>query len=176
MPETPTESRYLKHIEHGVLLALVLLLIGTTLLRVGGMLVDAERIAFEVSVNNLRAALGVEVARRVTSDGGFASLAQLMGANPMRFAEPPPNYRGETSLEDPNLLQPGAWYYHVPDRALVYRVDRESGFKGELMYPPRVRFRIEPRFEDRDGDGRYDPGRDLLLAVRLQALDRYSWR
>lgn len=59
---------------------------------------------------------------------------------------------------------------------LIYQVGRESGFKGALIYPPRVRLRIEPRYDDNDGDGRYDPNSDLIRAIRRKALDGYSWR
>ena len=176
MPESKTDTRHLKRLEHAVLLAVILLLIAAAGYRVGGVMGDAERVAFEVSVNNLRAAVGLEVARRLSHEGGFDSLTDMMGANPMAYAAPPHNYLGETSLEDPNLLQPGSWSYHSLDRVLIYRVGRESGFKGDLMYPPRVRFRIEPRYDDNDGDGRYDPHIDLLRAIRLKALDDYSWR
>jgi hypothetical protein len=39
-----------------------------------------------------------------------------------------------------------------------------------------VRFRIEPDYEDIDHNGRYDPGRDPLLGLKLVPVEPFSWK
>ena len=77
---------------------------------------------------------------------------------------------------DPDAVAPGTWYFDTRERALVYVVRFPEQFLSGIPGRPRARFRVEPDFDDLDGDGRFDPARDAARGLRLVALEPYRWR
>jgi hypothetical protein len=94
----------------------------------------------------------------------------------LRLSEKPDGYAGEFYGPDPAVFEPGTWYFDTRDRALVYVLRFPEQFVSPLSGPPRVRFRIEPDFDDIDHNGRYDPGRDPLLGLKLVPVEPFSWK
>ena len=137
---------------------------------------EAERVMVQSVVAALRSALYVEFSAS-TARGEKNRLDSLRGSNPMlRLSEKPDGYAGEFYGPDPAVFEPGTWYFDTRDRALVYVLRFPEQFVSPLSGPPRVRFRIEPDFDDIDHNGRYDPGRDPLLGLKLVPLEPFSWK
>lgn len=84
-------------------------------------------------------------------------------------------YRGVVDGDLPPDLQGGDWYFDRRDSALVYRVRNAEFFRTDLPGPARARFRLEIRFDDPDGDGKYNPETDRPVDVMLRPLDRFYW-
>jgi len=137
---------------------------------------EAERVMVQSVVAALRSALYIEFSAstaRVEKD----RLASLRGSNPMlRLSDKPDSYAGEFYGPDPAVFEPGTWYFDSRDHALVYVLRFPDEFVSPLSGPPRVRFRIEPDYDDIDHNGRYDPGRDPLLGLKLVPVEPFSWR
>jgi hypothetical protein len=116
---------------------------------------EAESIHVTSVIGELRGALGLEMARRVITEG-LEGLTVLVASNPMRLlAQPPDNYLGAV---EPESVQAGQWYFHARSRELRYRV-RHDGYSGWFDNgTTELSWRIERR-ADRP-------------AVALQRLDR----
>jgi len=137
--------------------------------------VEAERVAMQQTLGSLRSGLSIGVAELI-SRGRPMDAAKSVGSNPMnRLAEKPDNYLGELYGPDPAALEPGSWYFDSRDRVLVYLVRNAEYFSSPLPGPARARFAIRPDFDDRNGNGRYDPAVDELRGLRLAALEPFSW-
>jgi MSHA pilin protein MshA len=154
-----------------VVIIIIALLLKVAIDRMLGYMVDAERVAMEGVVGGLRSALTIEVAYRIMRDR-TATLADLVGTNPMRLAaETPNNYLGEIAG---GTGAPGHWYYDTVAHDLVYRVRNVKSF--ESAAGDVARFRVEPVYDDRNGNGVYDRGVDILQGLRLASLAEYHWR
>lgn len=126
---------------------------------------DAEAAAAATIVGASRSAIGLEVAARIL-DGGPASVAELDGFNPMRLlSEVPDNYLGEVSGVDPANLPPGHWYFDLTTQELVYLVRFGQYFRTEMPGPPRLVFRTELVYNDRNE----------LAGVRLARVNAFVW-
>ena len=77
---------------------------------------------------------------------------------------------------DPGSVAPGSWYFDTNARHLVYVVRFPEQFSSALPGPARARWRVEPDYDDRDGNGRFEPGRDSARGLRLVAVEPYQWR
>lgn len=131
-----------------------------------------ERSEVLVTVGSMRRALGYEMARRVLEEPAGGPEA-LVGSNPVLWlATPPRNYVGELTGEAAAAVAPGSWYFDPAEGVLVYRVEHEDGFTGKDQ---RIRLRVALRFEDRDGDGRYQRGSDRVLGLDIEVLDAFVW-
>jgi len=137
---------------------------------------DAARAALSQRLGGLRAAVSLEMLTRI-SGGRDAELGELAGSNPMEMlVEPPRSYVGAFDAPDPSAMPPGRWYFDRSEKLLVYRVRYADRFESELAAPPRVAFRVELVFDDRNGDGRYQPGVDGTTGARIRAVAPYGWR
>ena len=126
---------------------------------------DAEAAAAATIVGASRSALGLEVAARIL-DAGPDSVVALEGTNPMRLlTEVPDNYLGEVSGVDPANLPDGHWYFDLGSRELVYLVRFGQYFRTELPGPPRLAFRVELVYNERD----------QLAGVRLARVNAFVW-
>lgn len=136
---------------------------------------EAERAGVQSVIGALRSALYIEFAG-AAARGQLARMDTVRGSNPMlRLAERPESYAGEYFGADPALFEPGTWYFDTRDRALVYVVRFPEQFASALAGVPRLRLTVEPDFDDRDRNGRFDPGRDPVRGIRLEPLEPYSW-
>lgn len=170
MAELAVATRYLRRFELVLVIIGVMVLLDIGMDRISGLMAEAERLRVIVTVNNLRSALGYEIARRLVTGASFDDLTQLVGANPMNFASPPENYRGVADGPDTLDMPPGSWYFNRHEKALVYQVKTLSRFTSSLPTQDRVRFRIEARYRDNG------PGRQDFTGVELVTLDQYQWR
>ena len=137
---------------------------------------EAERVTVESIVGAMRSALYIDFAAAAAS-GQTERIDTAGGSNPMlRLSGKPAGYAGEFYGPDPAVFAPGTWYFDTRDRAIVYIVRFPEQFVTGLNGPPRARFTVEPDYEDIDGNGRFDPGRDPVLGLKLVPLEPYSWR
>lgn len=139
------------------------------------LLVDVERSTMEQNIGIMRSAVAMQVAGRIVR-GDVEGIGAIAESNPMSYlAERPKNYLGELQNADPASIEGGQWYFEKSGHYLVYRVKNGGYFQTALAGPPRVRFRIDLVFADRDGSGRYEPGTDSLEGLRIDSLDSYRW-
>jgi len=137
---------------------------------------EAERVTVESIVGAMRSALYIDFAAAAAS-GQTERIDTAGGSNPMlRLSGKPAGYAGEFYGPDPAVFEPGSWYFDTRDRAIVYIVRFPERFVTGLNGPPRARFTVEPDYDDIDRNGRFDPGRDPVLGLRLVPLEPYSWR
>ncbi len=136
---------------------------------------EAERAALGQMLGSLRAAVSLRMLTLI-SGGREEELPGLAGSNPMELlADPPHRYLGALDAPDPAAIPPGHWYFDRDAGVLVYRVRYAERFESELADPPRAAFRVELVFEDRNGDGRYQPGLDGTSGTRLARVAEYRW-
>lgn len=138
--------------------------------------VQAERAQVQQIVGTLKSALAMEIAAHVARDT-IPELKKWIGANPMDLlADPPKTYLGVLDRPDPARIEGGHWYFDRRQEVLVYRVFNEREFVTSLPGPKRIRWRLEPVYEDRNGNGRFDPYQDALLGLRLAAQEKFKWQ
>jgi type II secretory pathway pseudopilin PulG len=137
---------------------------------------EAERVTVESIVAAMRSALYIDFAA-AAARGQTEPIDTAGGSNPMlRLDGKPASYAGEFYGPDPAVFEPGTWYFDTRDRAIVYIVRFQERFVTGLNGPPRARFSVELDYEDIDGNGRFDAGRDTVLGLKLVPLEPYSWR
>jgi len=137
--------------------------------------VDAERVVMESVVGSLRSGIGIKVAEKIVRQR-IADLPAMEASNPIRLlAEVPNNYLGELSGIDPATLSPGSWYFDTQNGVLVYLVDNGRYFLGGLDNPPRVRFAVRLVYADKNSNGIYDAGMDIIEGLKLASLESYQW-
>src|SRR5690348_14013509 len=153
-------------IELMVVVIAIGILSGVLLDRVLPLIGRAQRAAFMQTKADLQTALLLEAAERITRSEA-ATLPNLAGTNPMTLLlTPPANYLG--SFESPPDDAPTAsWYFDEHSHRLVYRVGRFTRFDPQGGPPGRIELATEFVFEDRDGTGTFEPGRDEFRGLRL---------
>jgi general secretion pathway protein G len=143
--------------------------------RLLALMVDAERVTMESVAGALRSAIGMKVAESIVKSK-VTELPAFEGSNPMALlAETPHNYLGELDGADPAKLEDGQWYFDKRDKALVYVVRNKGFFTGGQTSPPRARFAVRLIYSDSNGNGVYDPGKDVIEGLRLSPVEKYSW-
>ncbi len=137
---------------------------------------EAERAMVQSVTGALRSALDIDFAG-AAAKGELARIGQAAGSNPMtRLAEKPETYAGEFFGPQPELFEPGSWYFDTRDRALVYVVRFPEQFVSPLAGPPRVRLTVVPDYDDLDRNGRFDAGRDPVRGLKLVPLEPFHWK
>lgn len=137
---------------------------------------EAERAGVESVIGALKSALYIEFAA-AAARGQSERMAEAAGTNPMlRLAERPATYAGEFFGPDAATFAPGSWYFDTRDGTLVYVVRFPEQFVSELSGAPRLRFAVEPDYDDLDRNGRFDSGRDPVRGLTLRGLDRFYWK
>jgi prepilin-type N-terminal cleavage/methylation domain-containing protein len=137
---------------------------------------EAERATVQSVLGAMRSALYIEFAA-AAARGQLARMELMPGSNPMlRLAEKPDSYAGEFYGADAGTFEPGSWFFDTQARALVYIVRFPERFETALPGPKRLRVAVEPDYDDVDGNGRFDPGRDPLRGLKLLPLEPYLWK
>jgi len=158
------------------LLILIFIVIATQ--RIWELRIVAEQTHVIHTVGALQSAVGIQVMERVLR-GGLDSVASMEHADPMDYLDPdrrPRNHQRLDSPLPPEQMTPRQWYYDPQQGILVYRVAHGEYLETELPGPPRIRFQLQLRYEDRNGNGRYDPDSESLGGVNLVTLEPYGWR
>jgi prepilin-type N-terminal cleavage/methylation domain-containing protein len=160
-----------------IVIVIVAVLFAVAVDRMLRLRLEAERVMVEGMLTNLRSALYIEFAGAAVRGRPGAAAAAATGSNPMRLlAERPGTYAGEYAAADPEAVAAGSWYFDTAARQLVYIVRFPEQFETSLAGRPRARWRVEPDFDDLDGDGRFDAARDAPRGLRLVPVEPYRWR
>lgn len=159
-----------------IVTVLILIFIVIAARRIWELRIVAEQAAVIHTVGVLQSAIGIQVMERVLR-GGLGTVAGMERANPMDYLDPPPaNYQRLDGPVPPEQLTPRRWYYEPQEGILLYRVDHGEYLETELGGPPRIRFQLQLRYDDSNGNGRYDADSESLGGVSLVALEPYGWR
>jgi prepilin-type N-terminal cleavage/methylation domain-containing protein len=151
------------------------ILAGALLDRVLPLIGRAQRAAFVQVKADLQTALLFEAAERVTR-GEAASLQSLADSNPMTLLlSPPANYVGSFERPQEDALPVASWYFDEHTRRLVYRVGHYTRFDALGGPPGRVELKTEFVFDDRNGDGTFEPGPDDFRGLRLTPVHAFAW-
>ena len=114
-------------------------------------------------------------AKRIAG-GKAASISELDGSNPMQLMlEAPENYVGEFRDVDEAAVPHRTWYFNLDTRRLVYRAGRRFAWSEADVSPTDPEFEVRVAFDDRNGNGHYEPGTDELFGVRLQRQAGAEW-
>lgn len=150
------------------------ILAGALLDRVLPIIGRAQRAAFVQVRVDLQTALLLEAAERITRGEG-ATLPRLAEANPMTLLlSPPQNYVGSFA-RPPDDVPAASWYFDEHSHRLVYRVGRYTRFDPQGGPPGRIELATEFVFEDRDGNGSFEPARDEFEGLRLTPVHAFAW-
>ncbi len=170
-----------EHTQHrigqlAIITLLILIFIVIASRRIWELRIVAEQTSVIHTVGVLQSAIGIQVMERVLR-GGLQAVAAMDRANPMEYLDPAPaNYQRLDGPLAPEQMIPRRWYYEPVEGLLIYRVEHGDYLDTELPGPPRIRFQLQLRYEDINGNGRYDPASDSLGGVSLVALEPYRWR
>jgi prepilin-type N-terminal cleavage/methylation domain-containing protein len=169
-------ERGLSLVELLIVIVIISVLLVVAIDRLLALRFEAERATVQSVIGALRSALYIEFAA-AAARGQMQRMDVARGSNPMlRLAEKPDGYAGEFFGAEPQLFEPGTWYFDTRDRALVYVVRFPQQFVTPLNGPPRLRLAVEPDYDDVDRNGRFDPGRDPVRGLKLVALEPFYWR
>lgn len=156
-------------------MAAIGILIGVALERLLPLIGRAQRAAFVQVERELKSALLLEAAERITR-GESHTLPELATANPMELLlEPPPNYLGPIRWSDDADIPPASWFFDARAGRLGYRVGKHTRFSAIEGPPDRIELGVEFVYEDRDGDGVFDANGDRFGGLRLEPLHAYDW-
>lgn len=149
-------------------------LIALALQRIASVRVYMERAAVEYNESRLREVLALEFARMVV-ENRLRTLPDERAMNPLRMAAIE-RYAGTRELPAESRRDAGQWYYDTAIDTVVY-VPR---FPEALQWPEGesrlLRWRVVPRWNDVDDDGRFREGVDRLTALELVREDRATWK
>ncbi|HTT08839.1 MAG TPA: hypothetical protein VMH34_08635 [Gammaproteobacteria bacterium] len=173
--ETAVLSRNLGRFETALVVILTSILATVFYHRVQRLEADMDHAAIDLMINQVSTQLLI-FESELTMTGKTGQLAEYDGRNPFeRIFSAPPNYAGEIDGDRPTLMAPGHWYFDKKNGQIIYRVVNDRYFKGGLPGPGRIRIRLSLKYEDVNGNGRYDAGVDQIQGLVLKKLDRYEW-
>ena len=159
-----------------VVVVIVALLATMLLSRVMFYLEQAEKVAMEQTMGNLRSALHLQAAALVARDK-VHDIPRLVGQNPMNWlAEKPSNYAGEYFSPQPGDVVFGNWYFDLKDRNLVYLVHNGTNLHVGAGSQKQLRFRVELVTSIKSAQGpdkRADS--DSVEGVVLKSVVPYTW-
>jgi general secretion pathway protein G len=162
-------------VEFVVVVIIIAILAGFALDRLLPLIGRAERAAFLQVQTQLRSALMLEAAERLTR-GESARLGELAHANPMSLLlNTPANYLGTANRRADRSMPAARWYYDERAGTLVYLVGKHTQFQPITGPLDRIELAVEFVYIDRDGDDTYTPARDDFDGLRLASVHAYDW-
>lgn len=168
-------QRGLSLVELMVVVIAIGILAGALLERVLPLIGRAQRTAFVQVRVDLQTALLLKAAERITR-GEAATLPSLAGANPMTLLlTPPANYVGSFAWPADEDVPRASWYFDEHSHRLVYRVGRYTRFDAQGGPPGRIELTTEFVFEDRNGNGSFEPAGDEFEGLRLTPAHAFAW-
>ncbi len=158
-----------------VVIAIIGILLAVAMTRLLPYIDEAERVGVLTLESQIRSALMTAAAKRIAG-GKSASIVEFNGSNPINLMlEAPGNYVGELQRSDVSSVPRRHWYFDLNTRELVYRQGRPFGLGSERDTMESPAFEVRVAFEDRNQDGRFEPGRDELWGVRLHRVAGSEW-
>jgi prepilin-type N-terminal cleavage/methylation domain-containing protein len=158
-----------------VVVVIVGVMAGFALDRLLPLIGRAERAAFFQVQSQLKSALLLEAAERLTS-GESATLPELAGVNPMTLLlDAPGNYLGSFDGPEHARVPRARWYYDERTGRLMYRVGKHTRFMPLEGPEDRVELVVEFVYEDVDGDAAYSASVDEFDGLRLASVHAYDW-
>lgn len=137
--------------------------------------VEAERTAMAQIIGALRSAMGIQVAKKISS-GKVSELPGMADSNPMDWlSEKPDNYIGIKDEPDPADILSYQWYFDSYNNWLVYRVGNVKYFSSQVKGATRARFRINLDYTDNNENGEFDQNIDEIHGLTLKSVEPYSW-
>jgi general secretion pathway protein G len=102
---------------------------------------EAERVAVEHTVANVRSALEIRVAQGKLP-GGSVDLSNLAEQNPLNLLKNKPlNYAGELFQPDDNDIGKGNWCFDRYDKSLIYLLNNGNSFSDASS--KRLKFKVK---------------------------------
>jgi hypothetical protein len=167
---TSSLARNLSRLELAVSIAIIALLLGLFLARLGAVEAAAERAVLRAQYQDMQARLMTWRTERMMRGAGAApatldELARHLGRGELTVVE-------HANEIDWSSVAPGAWVYVRETAEFHYRVGHRERLLVGPDEPPRVRFRLVPSYADTNGNRRYDPPGETLYGADLHLLDR----
>jgi prepilin-type N-terminal cleavage/methylation domain-containing protein len=135
----------------------------------------AERVGVLTVESQIKSTLMMSAAKRIAA-GKAASISELDGSNPMHLMlETPENYVGELRGRDGSSVPRRNWYFDLETRRLVYHTGRRFGWSDDDDPMDDPEFEVRVAFDDRNGNGRFEPRTDELYGVRLHREAGFAW-
>jgi type II secretory pathway pseudopilin PulG len=102
---------------------------------------EAERVAFEHTVANVRTALEIKVVEGKLP-GGSNDLTILTEQNPLGFLKnKPANYAGELFSPSDSDIGEGNWCFDRADKSLIYLLNNRNSFRDAQT--KRLKFKVK---------------------------------
>ena len=137
---------------------------------------NVEETGIHVLLRNMQSNLDIYKAQKIISSN-HQELKNMVQANPVGIIfSPPRGYTGEFEMADPKQFSPGEWYFDKQHGQLVYLVIHVDEFSTSLSPPARIRLQLQAAYQDKNGNGRYDPDIDRFMGLQLNSLEDYEWR
>lgn len=154
------------------LISILFVFITTRLLEI---IDQAEQVEVQKVIGDLQSALAIELVEHVVK-GHMDKINRLPGSNPMELlSNPPKNYRGAITGKLLQQAEDGNWYFNTDKHLLTYFVHDAEHFHSELPGRPRLRLKIVPVYDDRDGNHVFDHKIDQIKGVVLSFQDSFTW-
>jgi len=174
VPE-PMNPRGFSLLELVVVICLIGILMAVALTRLLPYIDEAERVAVLTLESQLRSSLVMAAAQRIVR-GETADIANLNGTNPIGLLlEAPANYVGERSASEQSQVPRRHWYFNLSSHRLAYRPGRPFGLRSPEEPRDHLELEVHVAFEDRNGNGAFEPAADELHGVRLQRVAGAGW-
>jgi len=130
-----------KLFEFGVVAAVLAIMATILLQRLWFYQDEAEQVAVQQVVANVRAALKIKAAQGKLP-GQVADLTILPQQNPLDWlTEKPANYLGELEHPSDLIVTSGNWYFDLGDHSLVYLLNKRSSFGSAQL--KRLKFKVK---------------------------------
>ena len=173
-PAGRTNLRGFSLLELVVVIVIISLLVAIALDRLLPYIDEAERVGVLTMESQIKSTLMTSAAKRIAG-GKASSISELHASNPMLLMlEAPDNYVGELRGAAKDAVPRRNWYFDLDTRRLVYRKGRRLGWSEEKP-ADNPEFGVRVAFDDRNGNGAFEPGTDELYGVRLQRAAGEAW-
>ncbi|WP_148415467.1 hypothetical protein [Noviherbaspirillum massiliense] len=133
---------------------------------------QAEKIAMETTVINMRSGLRLRIAELMTLDR-MNEAGTLLQENPVNWLEtPPPNYLGEMADSTRADIPAGNWYFDTARRELVYLPRLARYFEADPGAETAIRFRVTAIFSSPSGNGK---AQAKAQGIAIVPVHSYIW-
>ena len=129
-----------------------------------------EQATVSLTLSNIRTGMAHEWADRIAKGKNKERIEDLIGTNPVRWLEyPPQNYLGEIRGGRPEGMDGGNWFFDLTQKELVYVVNHGSYLELSDSQG-KITLRWKVVVEDTSGSTRPEFG-----SLTLQPVVNYRW-